>query len=50
MFYHNIPELVKAHNYVLIAYAMSYAAQVQMPLVNGVDHMLDGLLEDLLLY
>lgn len=49
MFY-NVSELVKAHNFVLIAFAMSYASQLQLPLSVGVDHMKDGLLEDLLLY
>ena len=48
--YKNIKELVKAHNFVLIAFAMSYASQLQLPLSIGVNHMKDGLLEDLLLY
>ena len=41
-------EVVNLDNIVLMAYSISYASQLQMPLKYGVFHMKDGLLEDLL--
>ena len=48
--YPSVKSLVKTYNFVLIAFAMSYSCQLQLPLTVATDHMKDGLLEDLLLH